>query len=353
MDNWSSLLVSLRAEEFLLIPDGERSTYTRLGAPPSYDKHLFFNLTPTHTEILNSLAGSLVDKVDVKIKLMQDTHKDQPPDRLVFTERPIPMEVMAKTGVSQWYLTRAYTWCQIAAALQLHNGNWDWSMLLYTMDIMPQYALADGAIVVLSDASFNHLAQELHLSINDEMRAVWKVLRERTVQNTIISWEFKSLFADSEEVMQSIVRVIRLGVFQWEVYEEDKCKKHSPHAGCDASNPLAGPPSNDLPDDDNESGPNRKRQRLIAEEEEEEEEEETAAADDSHRSNYQDTPEKKHKISFNVYRAFSLCSKKWGLTFPLGLGPGLYQRSNILRHSLGELRIDLYPPPWIAYPVLF
>ncbi|KAJ8597084.1 hypothetical protein M405DRAFT_804438 [Rhizopogon salebrosus TDB-379] len=98
------------------------------------------------------------------------------------------------------------------------------------MDIMPQYALADGAIVVLSDTSFNHLAQELPLSINDEMRAVWKVLRERTVQNTIISWEFKSLFAGSEEVMQSIVRVIRLGVFQWEVCEEKKY-----------------PPSNDLP----------------------------------------------------------------------------------------------------------
>jgi hypothetical protein len=104
--------VSLRAKEFLLAPDteGSRSTYTRLGAPPSYDKHLSFNLTPMHTEILESLAGILVEKAEVKIKLIQDAHEDQPPDQLVFTERPIPMEVMTKTiGVSQWYLTRAHT----------------------------------------------------------------------------------------------------------------------------------------------------------------------------------------------------------------------------------------------------
>jgi hypothetical protein len=234
MDNWSKLLVSLRVDEkYPLIPGtgGSRSKHT--GEPAPYDQHLSSDLTPMHTEILDSLAGILVEKAEAKIKLMQDAHKDQPPDELVITKRPKPVEVMAETGVCLWYYDRAKAWCQIAAALRLHDGNWDWSMLQYTMDLIPHYVQADGAIVVLGDAIFNHEAQEFPLSTSDEMRAVWKVLHERTVQDTIISWEFKSLFAGSRDVMESIVRVIRLGSFQWKFCQKKKCKNHelySPHA---------------------------------------------------------------------------------------------------------------------------
>jgi hypothetical protein len=299
-DNWSRLLVSLRVdEEFPLTPATTTRTSGTGGSTTTYytrvpDKHLSPDLTPLHTEISDSLAGILVANAEAKIKLMQDTHKDHPPDQLVSTERPIPTEVMSKTGVCEWYLTRARTWCRIAAALVLHNGNWDWSMLRYTTDIMPQYALANGEIMVLDDTAFNYLAQEFPLSANDEMRAVWKALRERTGQNTIISWEFKSPFAGSEEVMESIVRIIRLGSFQWEFCEKKNCKEHtqhSPQVGRDAPNLLAGLLSNDLPEDDDESVPARKRRRFITDKEEVE----TRGPDipdDSHGSDCQDPLEK-------------------------------------------------------------
>ncbi|KAJ8597090.1 hypothetical protein M405DRAFT_928360 [Rhizopogon salebrosus TDB-379] len=281
MDNWSKLLVSLRADEkFPLTPDteGSKSTYTRLGVPASYDKHLSSNLTLLRTEIPDSLPGILVENAEAKIKLMQEAHKDQPPDRLVFPKPPIPRQVMSKAGVRYWYSKRADNWCEIATALRLHNGNWNWSMLEYTIDLMPRCALVDAAIIVLDDTAFNYLARNFPSFINDEMRAVWKMLRERTVENTIISWEFKGVSAGSEEIMENIVHVIRSGSFQWEYCaKKKKCKKHeleqhSPHVGCDTSNPLVGLPSNALPDDDDESGPTRKRQRLITKEEREGEE---------------------------------------------------------------------------------
>jgi hypothetical protein len=68
---------------------------------------------------------------------MQEEHQDQPPDRFVFPEPPIPTLVKAEAGVRNWYSKRADTWCRIAAALGLRSGNWDWSMLRYTTDLMP------------------------------------------------------------------------------------------------------------------------------------------------------------------------------------------------------------------------
>jgi hypothetical protein len=327
MDNWSRLLVFLKAEEeFPLTPDieGSASTYTR--APAPYDKHLSSNLTPLHTKILDTLADILVENAEAKINHMREAPKAHPPDRLVTAEPSRPTKVKAEFGIAQWYFMRARMWwCQIAAALGLHNGNWDWSMLIYTMDNGPHYALADGALVVDDDTLFDHMTGLFPHSIDDKQRAVWKMLRERTTRNTIISWEFKSLFAGSKEVMESIVRVIHIGSFRWTFCNGEECEKHqqeSPHVGCDASNMVV-----DLLTDSD--------------------------LDDLNGSHYQDAPEKRHKILFNKYGKLLHHSERWALTFPLGLGTGLYQRSHILRHSLRKLRINLYPPPWIADPVLF
>ncbi|KAJ8589411.1 hypothetical protein M405DRAFT_933476 [Rhizopogon salebrosus TDB-379] len=239
MDNWSRLLVFLKAEEeFPLTPDieGSASTYTR--APAPYDKHLSSNLTPLHTKILDTLADILVENAEAKIDHMRDAPKTHPPNRLVTAEPSRPTKVKAEFGIAQWYFMRARMWwCQIAAALGLHNGNWDWSMLTYTMDNGPHYALADGALVVDDDTLFDHMTGLFPHSIDDKQRAVWKMLRERTTRNTIISWEFKSLFAGSKEVMESIVRVIHIGSFQWTICNGEECEKHqqeSPHLlpGC-------------------------------------------------------------------------------------------------------------------------
>jgi hypothetical protein len=269
MDNWSRLLTFLQAEEeHPLTPDtdseGLTSTYTRTPAP--YDKHLSPDLIPLHTKILDTLANRLVENAEAKIKCMQETHKAHPPSQLVTAGLSKPTKVKAEFGITLWYSMRAQMWCSIAAALGLHNGNWDWGMLSYTIDIRPHYALANGALVIDDDVVFNKMTKFFPHSIDDKQRAVGKMLRERTIQNTIISWEFKSLLTGSKEVMESIVRVIQSGSFQWTLYDGEKCERHKqefPHVGCEASNLVAGLPTSDPHGSDYQDLQEKKAQNII------------------------------------------------------------------------------------------
>jgi hypothetical protein len=146
-------------------------------------------------------------------------------------------KVKTVIGIREWYTQRAGTWCNIAAALGLHDGIWDWSMLNYTADLRSHHTLVEGAIVVVDEVTFNYWVQLIPQSINDDQRAVWEMLQERTVDDTIISWEFKSVFAGSKEVMENILRVIRRESFRWEFCDNDACKNHADHSSL---NPTAG-----------------------------------------------------------------------------------------------------------------
>jgi hypothetical protein len=176
------------------------------------------------------------------IQRMRERGKDEPPHQLVIGPS-VPIKMKAETGVCEWYTHRAKIWCRIVAALALQDGIWDWSMIEYMSDLRPHHALADGAIVVVDEDNLNIWAQLFPQSINDAQRAVQKVLQKRAVDDTIMSWEFKSISAASKDVMENVFRIIQLGSFRWQFCDDKECQNHAdncPPVGQDVYNPTTG-----------------------------------------------------------------------------------------------------------------
>jgi hypothetical protein len=245
-DPWSRLVACLKVVERPLIhkPEvtGANSRYTK--PPPLQDKHIAEGFVLKHTKVRDDLLITLASHAEDKIQTMQSANAIHPPERLL-TQQRCNEVVACEEGVRAWYGERAKTWCNIVAALGLQDGDWEWSMLYWSTELRPHYALADGAVKIVGEIFFDRLKEDHpHIDGKARQQAVRQMFHEQTSDDTIISWEFKNLLVGDEEVMKKILNVLQTNSFRWTSCDDENCTKHEMQyltVGNDVFIPREGP----------------------------------------------------------------------------------------------------------------